>query len=384
MHSDKQEIYLDNNSTTKTDDRVIDVMLPLMKDFYGNPSSSHYFGKKVNQIINEAREQTSDLINSSSDEIIFTSGATESINLAIKGIAHSSNFTRKKIVTICTEHKAVIDTCKKLQEQGYEVVFLPVKNDGSVDQELFKNSIDSETLLVIAMFVNNETGLIHDIRKMTDFAHENGAFLFCDATQAVGKIEIDVVKLNVDSLCFSGHKFHGPKGIGGLFIKKELQSKIEPQQTGGNQENDIRSGSLNSVGIVGLGEACKIANSELKDVECRVRKLRDILELELLKIPGTFVNGNRENRIYNTCNICFPNTDANVLIGKLRTIAISNGSACNSSIVEPSHVLTSMGLSEDLAFSAIRFSLSKYNTENDIAEVLKEIKSILFNNSISA
>ncbi|MCX6297006.1 MAG: cysteine desulfurase family protein, partial [Bacteroidetes bacterium] len=297
-------IYLDNNSTTKTDDRVIDIMLPLMKEFYANPSSSHFFGKKVKHLVDDARENVANIINCNSNEILFTSGATESINLSLKGIALSPNFSRKKIVTICTEHKAVLDTCKKLEEQGFEVVYLPVKKDGSIDLNTYASYLDSETLLVAAMYVNNETGVIHDIKKMSELAHDKGAIFFCDATQAFGKIKIDVAELDVDLLCFSGHKFHGPKGIGGLFIKKELKRKIEPQQTGGSQEDSIRSGTLNTVGIVGLGEACKLSKLEMRETETIVKKLRDRLELELLQIPGTFINGSAENRIYNTSNIC--------------------------------------------------------------------------------
>ncbi|MHB8259788.1 MAG: cysteine desulfurase family protein [Bacteroidia bacterium] len=370
-------IYLDNNSTTRTDDRVIDKMLPLMKEFYANPSSPHHFGKNVTQFIKDARTDVSNLISCDPDEIIFTAGATEAINLALKGLALSSNFSRKKIITICTEHKAVLDTCKSLEEQGFEIVYLPVNKDGSIDFNLYSSVLDTETLLVAAMYVNNETGLIHDIKKMSEAAQSKGALFFCDATQAFGKISIDINDLGVDLLCFSGHKFHAPKGVGGLYIKKNLKNKITPQQSGGGQEFGIRSGTLNSVGIVGLGEACKLAHVEMNDVEKRVGKLRDLLETELLKISGTFINGSKEKRIYNTTNICFPNNDASVIIGKLKNIALSNGSACTSLVVEPSHVLASMGVDEDLAFSAIRFSLGKYNTEEEMMETVREINNIL-------
>jgi cysteine desulfurase len=372
-------IYLDNNSTTKVDDRVIDKMIPLLKELYANASSSHHFGKNVNQLINDSRAEVSTLIDCDPNEIIFTSGATESINLALKGLAHSSNFNRKKIITICTEHKAVLDTCKNIQEQGFEIIYLPVNNDGSVDMKLFAATIDTDTLLIAAMYVNNETGLMHDIKQMSQLAHEKGAMLFCDATQAFGKISIDVNQLGIDLMCFSGHKFHAPKGVGGLYVKNTLRNKILPQQSGGGQEFGIRSGTLNTAGIVGFGEACKISFYEMKTIEEKVKKLRDLLEKELLKIPGTFVNGNIKNRIYNTTNICFTNNDANVIIGRLKNIALSNGSACTSLIVEPSHVLTSMQLSDDLALSAIRFSLSKFNTEVEIRKTVNEIKTVLVN-----
>lgn len=377
-------IYFDNNSTTKTDDRVIEVMVPIMKELYANPSSSHSFGITVKQLIDKSRNNVSNLINCEPDEIVYTSGSTESINLALRGLASSSHNSKKRIVTISTEHKAVLDTCKKLESQGFEIIYLPVKKDGIIDIDIFSSVIDDNTMLVIAMHVNNETGVINDIQKLTEIAHSKGALFFCDATQSFGKIPIDIIKLNVDLLCFSGHKFHGPKGVGGLFVKKELKRKIEPQLTGGSQEYGIRSGTLNSAGIIGLGEACQIAIADMTKIESNVRVLRDYLESELLKIPGTFVNGSIENRIYNTSSICFPNNDANVIIGRLKNIALSNGSACASSIVEPSHVLSSMGLTNDQAFSAIRFSLSKYNLKSEADDVVSAIKNVIVGNSILA
>jgi cysteine desulfurase len=383
MNNKDQIIYLDNNSTTKVDDRVIDKMIPLLKELYANASSSHYFGKTINQLIKDSRAEVSNLIGCDPNEIIFTAGATESINLALKGIALSPSFSRKKIVTICTEHKAVLDTCKSLESQGFEIVYLPVNNDGTVDMKLFASVLDNDTLLVAAMYVNNETGVIHEVEQMSELAHKNGALFFCDATQAFGKIPIDLTQSSIDLICFSGHKFHAPKGVGGLYVRDALRNKILPQQNGGGQEFGIRSGTLNTAGIVGLGEASKIAFYEMKSTEEKVGELRDLLEIELLKIPGTFVNGNIKNRIYNTTNICFPNNDANVIIGRLKKIALSNGSACTSLIVEPSHVLNSMGLSEDLALSAIRFSLSKYNTEEEIRKTVDEIKTVLINSPLS-
>jgi cysteine desulfurase len=376
-------IYLDNNATTKTDDRVIDLMLSIMKDFYANPSSSHSAGKKVGQLVDDARTKTAALINCDDNEVVFTSGATEGINLALRGMALSHHFNRKKIVTVSTEHKAVLDTCKALEDIGFEVVYLPVNADGTIDLELYAKSIDSDTLFVAAMLVNNETGVQHEIRAMVEVAHKNGALFFCDATQGVGKIEVDVNHLEVDMLCFSGHKFHGPKGVGALYINNSIKHKIQPQQTGGGQEFGIRSGTSNTTGIVGLGEASKIASMEMREIEVKVKKLRDQLEAELLKIPGAFINGDKERRIYNTSNICFPNNDANVIIGRLKNIAISNGSACTSSIVEPSHVLDEMGLDSDLALASLRFSLSKYNTIAEIERVIQEMRNILIRNVVS-
>ena len=384
MKTDQNKIiYFDNNATTKVEDKVIDVMLPIMKEFYANPSSSHAFGKIAKQLINEARNNVSNLINCEPDEIVFTSGSTESINLAIRGLASSNYNSKKRIVTISSEHKAVLDTCKKLENEGFEIIYLPVKKDGTIDHDVFSSAIDNRTMLVIAMHVNNETGVINDIQKLIEIAHSKGALFFCDATQSFGKIPIDIVKLNVDLLCFSGHKFHGPKGVGGLFVKKELKRKIEPQLTGGSQEYGIRSGTLNSAGIIGLGEACRISNVDMSKIESNIHVLRDYLESELLKIPGTFVNGNSINRIYNTTNICFPKNDANVIIGRLKNIAISNGSACTSSIVEPSHVLSAMGLENDLALASLRFSLSKYNNMNEVKKVVEEIKKLLIPNLVA-
>ena len=379
MNLKEKIIYLDNNSTTKVDERVIQKMIPVLNELYANASSSHHFGKEINQLVKEARFEVCNLIGCEPSEIIFTSGATEAINLAIKGIALSANFNRKKIVTIQTEHKAVLDTCKSLSELGFEIVYLPVNNDGTLDMELLSSKVDQETLLVAAMFVNNETGVIHDIKRISEISHKQGALFFCDATQGIGKVAFNVNHFDIDLLCFSGHKFHAPKGIGGLFLKSNLKNKISAQQSGGGQEFGVRSGTLNTSGIIGLGEACKISSNEMASNEIQIRKLRDLLEIELLKIPGTFINGNKNNRIYNTSNICFPNNDANVIIGRLKNIAVSNGSACTSLIVEPSHVLSAMNLSEDLALSAIRFSLSKYNTEEDVKNTVIQLKSVLIN-----
>ena len=379
MNLQEKIIYLDNNSTTKVDERVIQKIIPILSEYYANASSSHHFGKEVNQLIKEARLEVCNLIGCEPSEIIFTSGATEAINLAIKGIALSGNFKRKKIVTVQTEHKAVLDTCKSLEEIGFEVVYLPVNIDGTLNYELLSAAVDQETLLVSAMFVNNETGVIHDIKKISEISHKQGALFFCDATQGIGKIPLNLSQYGVDALCFSGHKFHAPKGVGGLFLKNSLKSKISVQQRGGGQEFGIRSGTLNTASIIGLGEACKISFNEMAEYEFQIKKLRDLLETELLKIPGTFVNGYCINRIYNTSNICFPNNDANVIIGRLKNIAVSNGSACTSLVVEPSHVLSAMNLSEDLALSAIRFSLSKYNTEEDVKSTVIQLKSVLIN-----
>lgn len=378
-------IYLDNNSTTKVDDRVIEVITSSMKDNYANPSSAHQFGIESKRLIDKARNDVSELINSENQEIVFTSGATESINIAIKGIAMGNFTNRKKIVTVSTEHKAVLDTCSYLEQCGFEVVYLPVKKDGLIDENLFSEVVDVNTLLVSVMLVNNETGVIQNIKTLSNISKEKGAYFFCDATQAVGKIEVNVKDLGIDLLCFSGHKFHAPKGIGALFINSESQLKniIQVVNHGGGQERGIRSGTLNTSGILGLAKACTIAKAEMHENAKNIRQLRDKLEKELLKLEGTYINGKIDQRIYNTTNISFNNHDANVIIGKLKNIALSNGSACTALIVEPSHVLKAMGLSDDQAFSALRFSLSHFNSEKDIDYTISEIKNHLVSSPIS-
>jgi cysteine desulfurase len=369
-------IYLDNNSTTPLDIRVLEAMMPYFKDIYGNPSSSHQFGNISKKAVLEAREKIALLINADPKEIIFTSGATESINLAIKGCALNPIENRRHIITLQTEHKAVLDSCKYLESIGYDVTYLPVKKDGILDINLIRENIRKDTLLVSVMIVNNETGVIQNIEEISKITKEGNIFFICDGTQAVGKIPINVVKLGIDFLAFSAHKFYGPKGIGGLFINKKMVGKnLIPLFHGGGHEVGFRSGTLNVPAIVGLGHASLLASLEMSSNISKIKEKRDYLESELLTIPNSFVNGSISQRLYNTTNICFPRIDANVLIGQLKNIALSNGSACTSSLIEPSHVLMSMGLSDELANSSIRFSLGKQNSDDDIAKVIKLIKS---------
>ena len=360
-------IYLDNNATTKIDPKVLNVMIPYFSEIYSNASSTHPFGLKANSAIKKARQQVADLIEAEPKEIIFTSGATESINLALKGLALSSN-TKKHIITTQTEHKAVLDTCKYLETLGFEITYLPVKNDGLLDLNLLEQTIRQDTLCICIMFVNNETGVIQDVSQISQMSNKQGIYFLCDATQAVGKLNIDIQLLGIDIIAFSAHKFHGPKGIGALFINsKKIRIKaLTPLIHGGGHEHGLRSGTLNVPAIVGFGEACEIAKKELATQVERISKLRDELETALLNINGSFRNGNNTERLYNVTNMCFPGVDANVLIGQLKNIAISNGSACTAALVEPSHVLRAMGLSDDEAFSSIRFSLSKFTTASDI------------------
>lgn len=370
-------IYFDNNSTTPIDSRVLDAMLPFLKDNFGNSSSTHHFGQTINERVKQAREQIAYFINSQSNEIIFTSGATEAINIALKGIAESYMDKGKHIITVATEHKAVLDTCTDLERKGFEVTFLPVQENGLVCLDVLEQSIRQDTILVSVMYVNNETGIIQPIKKIASLAHKKGALFMTDATQALGKIDIDVDELGVDLLCFSGHKMYAPKGIGALYIRRSGNKvNLTPQVHGGGHEIGLRSGTLNVPGIIALAKACEIARLEMEENETIIIELRNKLESELLKLQNTSLNGDLVKRIYNTTNICFRGQDANVLIGRMRNIAVSNGSACSSAIIEPSHVLKSMGLSNDDALASLRFSLGKYNTMEDVAIVVEKIKEL--------
>jgi cysteine desulfurase len=366
--------YLDYNSTTPIDPRVLDAMLPFLKDNFANASSTHHFGQSINEKVKQAREQIADFINAEPNELIFTSGATEAINIAIKGVAESYSNKGKHIITVSTEHKAVLDTCKDLERKGFEVTYLPVQSNGLIDLAELQKAIRTDTILVSVMYVNNETGVIQPIKEIAKLAHEKGALFMTDATQAVGKIEIDVNDLGIDLLCFSGHKMYAPKGIGALYVRNK--TKLAPQIHGGGHEQGLRSGTLNVPGIIALAKACEICSEEMALNKRSISILRDKLETELLKLPNTSINGSSENRIYNTTNICFKGQDANVLIGRMKNIAVSNGSACSSAVVEPSHVLKAMGLSDDDAFASLRFSLGKYNTIEDIETVINKIKEL--------
>ncbi len=366
--------YIDYNATTPTDPRVLDAMLPFLKENFANPSSTHFFGQSINEKVKQAREQIADFINAESNELIFTSGATEAINIAIKGVAESYSSKGKHIITVSTEHKAVLDTCKDLERKGFEVTYLPVQSNGLINLAELGKAIRLDTILVSVMHVNNETGVIQPIKEIAKLAHEKGALFMTDATQAVGKIEIDVNDLGIDLLCFSGHKMYAPKGIGALYVRNK--TKLSPQIHGGGHEQGLRSGTLNVPGIIALAKACEIASEEMDLNKRNISELKDKLETEFLKLPNTSLNGDSENRIFNTTNICFKGQDANVLIGRMKNIAVSNGSACSSAVVEPSHVLKAMGLSDDEAFASLRFSLGKYNTTEDIETLIQKIKEL--------
>lgn len=374
---DKGIIYFDYNSTTPIDPRVLDAMLPFLKENFANPSSTHHFGQNINEKVIQSRGQIADLINADPKELIFTSGATEAINLAIKGVAENYSGKGKHIITVSTEHKAVLDTCKYLESKGFEITYLPVQPNGLIDLAVFEQSLRPDTILVSVMYVNNETGVIQPIKEIASITHKKGALFMTDATQAVGKIAFDVNDLGIDLLCFSGHKIYAPKGNGALFVRQRGKKvKLTPQIHGGGHELGFRSGTLNVPGIIALGKACEIASQEMEQNQARISKLRNNLESELLKLPNTLLIGDKTNRIYNTTNICFKGQDANVMIGRMKDFAVSNGSACSSAVIEPSYVLKAMGLSDDDAFASLRFSLGKYNTNEDVDTVINKIKEV--------
>ncbi|MEO1805979.1 MAG: cysteine desulfurase family protein [Bacteroidota bacterium] len=371
-------IYLDYNATTPLDPRVLEKMLPFFTEVYGNAASQHSAGMKAKKAVDHAREQIAELIGSTPQEIIFTSGATESINLAIKGLAGISQ-DRKHIVTVSTEHKAVLDVCAYLETIGFEVTYLPVQTDGLLDIETVKDAIRPDTLLISVMYVNNETGIIQPIQEISTLAHAHGAFFMTDATQAVGKMPVDVEALGIDLMAFSAHKFYGPKGVGGLYVrsKRPFRVKIQPLQHGGGHEGSFRSGTLNVTGIVGMGEACAIAQEEMTQDAIRIGKLRDQLENELLEIPGSWVNGNRTQRLYNVTNMGFEGVDADAVITSLPNISMATGSACTAADVNPSHVLIAMGKNEDDAYGSLRLSLGKGTTKAETKVFKEELKNLL-------
>ncbi len=371
----KKPIYLDYNATTPVDKRVLETMLPYFTENFGNASSrTHAFGWIADDAIKTSRKQVADLINCVEQEIIFTSGATESINLAIKGVWDNYKTKGKHIITLKTEHKAVLDTCKALEKKGAEITYLSVGRDGLIDLQEFKNALTPQTILVAVMYANNETGVIQPIQEIAKLTHTNNSILFCDATQVIGKININVEEEHIDLMCLSGHKFYGPKGVGALYVRrKNPRVTLFPQMHGGGHERGLRSGTLNVTGIVGLGKACEIAKEEMWDDAGRISKLRTRLEQVLGELPNVFINGSVKNRLFNTTNICFSGMRSEKLIHKIPTVAVAMGSACAAAIAEPSHVLKAMGLSDDDSFSSIRFSLGKYTTIEEINEVIENM-----------
>lgn len=376
-------IFLDNNATTPVDKEVLSAMLPYFSELFYNPSSSHSSGKIVKKEIEKSKEKISELINCLPNEIFFTSGATESINLALKGLALSKKNNKKHIITTVSEHKAVLDTCKYLETMGYEVEYLQISSDGLIDINELENKIRPDTLLVAIMWVNNETGVIQPITEIGKITKGKETLFFCDASQAVGKIKTDVIISNIDILCFSGHKIYGPKGIGCIYINsnKLKESDFDIQIHGGGQQNGFRSGTLNAPNIIGLGKACEIATKSMVEQKEKIQNIRDNFEIEISKHEGAIIHGSKSERLYNTSNVYIPNLDTEIFIGMNKDVAVSNGSACNSALVQPSHVLTAMGLNDDTAMNSIRVSFGKYNNHDDVEYLLEKINNHISLNS---
>jgi cysteine desulfurase len=370
------QIYLDYNATTPIDNSVLEAMLPYLTTNFGNAASrAHAFGWIASEAVELAREQVAALIRASAEEIIFTSGATEGCNLALKGIFEQYKTKGNHIITTATEHPAVLDTCKHIEQLGGEVTYLPVNEAGLINLNDLENTIKPATILISAMYANNETGVINPINLIGQIARKHRVLFFTDATQAVGKIPIDVEKDGIDILTLSAHKIYGPKGVGAVYKRrKNPRVTFIPQIDGGGHERGFRSGTLNVPGIAGLGKACAIAAAEMTNHEKNIRLLRDKLENELLQIPHTHLNGSKEKRLYNTANISFDNVNANLLIAAInKNIAVSSGSACASATLQPSHVLMAMNKNERRAKTAIRFSLGKYTTLQEIDYTIEKI-----------
>jgi cysteine desulfurase len=369
-------IYMDYSATTPIDPRVVDKMIPYLREQFGNPASrSHSYGWAAERAVEEARENVAALVNADPREIIWTSGATESDNLAIKGAAHFYKSKGKHIITVKTEHKAVLDTCRELEREGFEVTYLDVKEDGLIDLEKFKAALRPDTILVSVMSVNNEIGVIQDIEAIGEITREKGIIFHVDAAQATGKVEIDLQKLKVDLMSFSAHKTYGPKGIGALYVRRKPRIRIEAQMHGGGHERGMRSGTLATHQIVGMGEAFRIAREEMATENERIRMLRDRLLRGLQDMEETYVNGDMEKRVPHNLNISFNFVEGESLIMAVKDVAVSSGSACTSASLEPSYVLRALGRNDELAHSSIRFTVGRFTTEQDVDYVINLLKT---------
>ena len=372
----KLPIYLDNNSTTPLDPRVLEAMMPYLTDVFGNAASrNHPFGWAAEEGVDYAREQIAKLIACDPKEIIFTSGATESDNLGIKGVFEMYSQKGNHVITCTTEHKAVLDTCKHLEKLGGRVTYLPVDEKGLISLEELEAAMTPETILVTIMYGNNETGTINNIREIARIAHSHGALFMTDGTQAVGKIPVDVNADGIDIMAFTAHKMYGPKGIGALYVRrKNPRVKVTAQMDGGGHERGMRSGTLNVPGIVGLGKACELARLEMAADTARLSVLRDRLEKELTTMEETYINGSVEHRLPHVTNISFKYVEGEGLMMGVKDLAVSSGSACTSASLEPSYVLKALGLSDDLAHSSLRFGLSRFTTDEQIDYAIGHVK----------
>jgi len=376
----KTPIYLDNHATTRVDPRVVEAMLPYFTEYFGNAASrNHEFGWKAEEAVDRARKQIADLIGATPREIIFTSGATESDNLAIKGVAEMYAEKGNHIITAATEHKAVLDTCKKLEKHGYRVTYLPVMGDGLIDLDMLKESFTDKTILVTIMYANNEIGVLQPVREIGAVCRERGVLFHTDAVQAIGKVPVDVNKDNIDLASITAHKLYGPKGVGALYVRRKApRVQITAQMDGGGHERGMRSGTLNVPGIAALGEACAIAQREMPEESKRLRYLRDKLKDKLQSgLDEVYINGSMEHRLPHSLNMSFAYVEGESLLMGINDVAVSSGSACTSATLEPSYVLKALGVGDDVAHSSIRFGIGRFNTEEEIDYVADKLVDVV-------
>lgn len=368
-------IYMDYGATTPCDPRVVDAMIPWLREHFGNPASrTHAYGWEAEEAVEKARVQVADLIGADPREIVWTSGATESNNLALKGAAHFYKTRGKHIITVKTEHKAVLDTVRELERQGFEATYLDVKDDGLLDLDALKAVIRPDTILISVMFVNNEIGVIQDIETIGKLCRERGIIFHVDAAQATGKVDIDLATLPVDLMSLASHKTYGPKGIGALYVRRKPRVRIEAQMHGGGHERGMRSGTLPTHQIVGMGEAFRIAKEEMTTENVRIKALRDRLLAGLQGIEQIFVNGDLEKRVAHNLNVSFNFVEGESLIMGIKGIAVSSGSACTSASLEPSYVLRALGRSDELAHSSLRMTIGRFTTEEEVDYVVNTLK----------
>ena len=369
-------IYLDHNATTPCDPRVVEAMIPYFTNSFGNAASrNHPFGWQAESAVDNAREQVAKLIGADPKEIIFTSGATEADNLAIKGVFEMYASKGNHIITCNIEHKAVLDTCKHIEKEGGEVTYLKVKDNGLVDLAELEAAIKPTTILIALMYANNEIGTIMPMKEISAIAKKHNVLVFSDATQAIGKVPVDVNKDGIDLMAFTAHKMYGPKGVGALYVRrKNPRVKVTAQIDGGGHERGMRSGTLNVPGIVGFGKACEICMNEMEEETARVSALRDKLQTELLKIDESYLNGDKEHKLPHVTNISFKYVEGEgLMMGFNKNIAVSSGSACTSASLEPSYVLKALGLGDDLAHSSLRFGLGRFTTEEQIDYTIEQV-----------
>lgn len=368
-------IYMDYSATTPCDERVVDAMIPWLRQHFGNPASrSHAWGWEAEAAVEKAREQVAALIGADPREIVWTSGATESNNLALKGAAGFYKSKGRHIITVKTEHKAVLDTCRELERQGFEVTYLDVQEDGLLDLEAFKAAIRPDTILASVMFVNNEIGVIQDIAAIGKICREKGIIFHVDAAQATGRVEMDLSQLPVDLMSLTAHKTYGPKGIGALFVRRKPRVRIEAQMHGGGHERGMRSGTLPTHQIVGMGEAYRLAKEEMAGENVRIRALHDRMLAGLKDVEQVFINGHLDKRVPHNLNMSFNYVEGESLIMGIKGLAVSSGSACTSASLEPSYVLRALGRSDELAHSSLRMTIGRFTTEAEIDYAIETIK----------